>query len=135
MTTDAYRLYTDGGARGNPGPAGTGYVIFRGNERIAAGGSYIGTATNNQAEYRAVIEGLSKAHQLGIRSLDVYMDSELIVNQLLRKFKIKDPELGKLFIKAWNLMQQFTRVTFTHVPREENADADQMVNQAIDNGQ
>ncbi len=129
------KLYTDGGARGNPGPAATGYVLFQGTKRIAEGGTYLGTATNNQAEYQAVIEGMQRAHQLGITSVAVFMDSELIVNQLQQKYKIKDPTLQKLFIKAWNLMQGFASLTVTHIPREQNAEADYLVNQTLDRHQ
>lgn len=126
------RLYTDGGARGNPGPAATGYVLYNGDKLIAGGGTYLGRATNNQAEYKAVIEGMQQALQYHVSSLEVYMDSELIVNQLQRTYKIKDAELGKLFIQAWNIMQQFTRVTFTHIPRERNTEADAWVNRTLD---
>ncbi len=132
MNTTEAILYTDGGARGNPGPAATGYVIFHDGERLAEGGTYLGTATNNQAEYKAVIEGMTRAAALGIKKLTVYMDSELIVNQLQRKYKIKDAELQKLFVQAWNIMQQFVAVTFTHVPREQNKEADRLVNQTLD---
>lgn len=125
-------LYTDGGARGNPGPAATGYVLLRGSERIAEGGTYLGTGTNNQAEYKAVIEGMRRAADLGIKTLTVYMDSELIVNQLMRRYKIKDAELRTLFVQAWNIMQQFATVTFTHIPREQNKEADRLVNQTLD---
>lgn len=134
MTTATIRLYTDGGARGNPGPAGAGFVLYRGTEQIAEGARYLGEATNNQAEYAALIDGLKKVAALGERNVDVYMDSELIVNQMRRTYRVKDAALGKLFIQAWNIVQGLGRVTFSHIPREENSEADRLVNQAIDQG-
>ncbi|MBI5037098.1 MAG: ribonuclease HI family protein [Candidatus Kerfeldbacteria bacterium] len=134
MTPEVVRLYTDGGARGNPGPAGAGFVLYRGSERVAEGARYLGEATNNQAEYAALIDGMKKVVALGERDVDVYMDSELIVNQMRRTYRVKDAALGKLFIQAWNIVQTLGRVTFSHIPREENAEADRLVNQAIDHG-
>jgi len=124
-------IHTDGGARGNPGPAGTGVVIeFEGHKILFK--EFIGHATNNQAEYRAVILALEKAKDLEVSSIDFFMDSELICNQLKRIYKVKDQELGVLFIKAWNLMQEFKKVTFRHVMRGDNKEADRLVNEAID---
>lgn len=126
-------IFTDGGARGNPGPAGIGYVIY--NEKniiIYRAGVYIGEATNNQAEYQAVYQALAKAKELDLSNLDFYLDSELVVNQLSQKFKIKNPELAKLFVKIWNLSQSFENINYKYIPREKNKLADQLVNQAID---
>lgn len=125
-------IYTDGGARGNPGPAGIGVVLSQGNHVVANHGKFIGHATNNQAEYQAVILALQEAKRLGAKELDVYMDSELAVNQLERKFKIKDPDLGALFVKVWNLMVGFSSVRFHHIRRERNHAADKLVNEALD---
>ncbi|MDD5039733.1 MAG: ribonuclease HI family protein [Patescibacteria group bacterium] len=132
MKHEKLEIFTDGGARGNPGPAGIGVVIWHGHSLVGTYAKYIGEATNNQAEYQAVLLALEQAKRIGARELDVYMDSDLAVNQLNRKFKIKDPVLGTLFVKAWNMMVGFKRVTFHHVPREKNHEADKLVNQAID---
>lgn len=124
-------IHTDGGARGNPGPAGVGVVIgFQGKKYHYK--KFIGEATNNQAEYQAVIFALENAKELGIKTIDFFLDSELICNQLRRVYKIKDAELGKLFVRAWNLLQNFQRVTFKHISRNDNSEADVLVNQAID---
>ncbi len=132
MAIKKLEIYTDGGARGNPGPAGIGVVIWNGNELVGTYSKYIGEATNNQAEYEAVLLGLQQAKRLKAEKLDFYMDSELAVNQLNRKFKIKNSDLGSLFVKAWNMMIGFTSVQFHHIPREKNKEADKLVNQAID---
>lgn len=124
-------IYTDGGARGNPGPAGIGVVIDISGEKKYFK-EFIGHATNNQAEYMAVILALEKAKGLGVSTIDFFMDSELICNQLKRIYKVKDQELGILFVKAWNLIQEFKKVTFRHVMRGDNKEADGLVNQAID---
>lgn len=130
---DKVKIYTDGGARGNPGPAGIGYVIYdEQNKIIYSAGSYIGVATNNQAEYQAVNFALAKAKELGSREIDFYLDSELVVNQLSQNFKIKNQELSKLFVQIWNLSQAFKKITYQHIPREKNKLADKLVNEAID---
>jgi len=121
-------IFTDGGARGNPGPSGIGVHIKEGGDFK----EYIGEATNNQAEYKAVILALKKAKELGGEELDFYLDSQLVVEQINQNYKIKDKELGKLFVQVWNLQQSFKKVTFTHVPREQNKEADKLVNEAID---
>jgi len=125
-------IFTDGGARGNPGPAGIGVVVWHGTKLVGAYNQYIGQATNNVAEYRAVIHGLEQARHLGASELTFYLDSELVVNQLERRFKVKDRALGVLFVQAWNLIIGFRKVSFHHVPREKNRDADRQVNVAID---
>jgi len=132
MAIKNLEIYTDGGARGNPGPAGIGVVIWNGNELVGTYSKYIGEATNNQAEYEAVLLGLQQAKRLKAEKLDFYMDSELAVNQLNRKFKIKNADLGSLFVKALNMMIGFKTVQFHHIPREKNKEADKLVNQAID---
>jgi ribonuclease HI len=122
-------IYTDGGARGNPGPSGIGvHIVGQGDYK-----EYIGHATNNQAEYRAVLLALEKAKLLKAQEIDFYLDSELVVKQLNREYKIKDKELGKIYVQIWNLLLAFKKVTFTHVPREKNKIADKLVNQALDN--
>lgn len=124
-------IFTDGGARGNPGPAGIG-VVIRAGEKVHHFKKFIGHATNNQAEYQAVLLALEEAKKLGLQELQFNLDSELVVRQLNQEYKIKDAELGKLFVKIWNRRQDFRRVSFHHVPREQNYEADQLVNEAID---
>jgi len=124
-------LHTDGGARGNPGPAGIGAVVdFEGNQYLLK--EYIGPATNNQAEYRAVILGLGKAKELGADEVDVYLDSELVQQQLSGVYKVKNQDLGSLFVKVWNLAQSFIKIKYIHVYRHDNKLADRLVNEAID---
>lgn len=129
---DACTLFTDGGARGNPGPAAIGYVITDGSTVLAEHGTTIGEATNNVAEYTALIQGLTRAKKLGATQVACKLDSLLVVEQLNRNYKVKDANLAKLFTQVWNLAQQFRKVTFSHIPREENAAADALVNQALD---
>lgn len=126
-------IYTDGGARGNPGPSGAGVVIYDKNRKVVKKyAEFLGTGTNNQAEYKALILGLEKAKKLKATELDCYLDSKLIVEQLNRKYKIKNSVLGSLFVKVWNLSQNFKTVNFYHIPREKNKIADKLVNKAID---
>ncbi|MFC1663305.1 ribonuclease HI family protein [Patescibacteria group bacterium] len=132
MTNKTISLYTDGGARGNPGPAGIGAVLWEGNKMIAQVKQYIGVTTNNIAEYHAVYAGLEKAKQLKVNVVNCFLDSELVVNQLNGKYKVKKTDLGPWFIKIWNIRQSFKKVTFKHIRRNENRGADQLVNQAID---
>lgn len=126
-------IYTDGGARGNPGPAAIGFLI--GDRKY---GEAIGEATNNVAEYRAVLAALKKAkHLLGGKrakqtDLEINMDSELLYKQLNGKYKILEPELQTFFIGIWNLKQDFKSVEFKKIPREQNKAADRMVNKALD---
>ena len=121
-------IFTDGGARGNPGPAGIGVFI----EGVGEYKKYIGETTNNQAEYKAVILALEKAKDLGAEELDFYLDSELVVKQLKREYRVRDEGLATLFVKVWNLCTEFKKVNFTHVRREKNKEADRLVNEAID---
>ncbi|MEX2054334.1 MAG: ribonuclease HI family protein [Candidatus Colwellbacteria bacterium] len=126
-------IYTDGGSRGNPGPAAIGTVV--GDKEYCES---IGHATNNVAEYSAVIFALKKAKQLlgGVRAdqteVEVITDSQLLVNQLNGEFKIKDVNLQPLFIEIWNLKQDFKDIEFTHVTRDKNRRADKLVNKALD---
>ncbi|HVY67455.1 MAG TPA: ribonuclease HI family protein [Patescibacteria group bacterium] len=125
-------LHTDGGARGNPGPAGIGVVIENSGLVVARRKAYIGEATNNVAEYRALILALQEALALGGSELDVVMDSELVVRQMNGQYKIKQPALAALAGEVLRLKNNFTRVSFRHVRREFNKEADALVNQAID---
>ena len=127
-------INTDGGARGNPGPAGIGVVICSVDRKVIEKfGKYLGdNNTNNQAEYTAVIEALKAAKKLGGTHLEFLMDSELVVRQLNHIYKVKNAELQQLFLEIKNLQTGFSHVTFTHIPRAQNSAADKMVNEAID---
>ena len=126
-------LHTDGGARGNPGPAGIGVVLTdeRG-EVIADLARAIGATTNNVAEYMALVAGLELALERGISELDVRLDSKLVVFQVKGEWKIKDERLRGWATKAQILMGKFDSTTIQHVPREQNAEADALANQAMD---
>lgn len=127
-------INTDGGARGNPGPAGTGVVIKdEAGSILYAVGEYVGKVTNNVAEYKALIRALEQAHNLGATHVKVNMDSELIVRQMLGQYKIKEPALQELAREVFKLQNHFQQVSFTHVRREYNKEADRLVNEAIDN--
>jgi len=128
---------TDGGARGNPGPAGIGVVIYDGTKIIKAYGKTIGNATNNIAEYSAVVSALETlAKALGEKAKQteilIRADSELVVRQLKGEYKVKEPNLQKEFIKVYNIRQKFKLVSYLHVPREQNKEADKLVNEALD---
>ncbi len=126
-------IFTDGGARGNPGPAGIGAVIKDASgKNLAELKEYIGETTNNVAEYRALILALKKALELGGENLQINMDSELIVRQMLGQYKIKEPTLKLLAQEVFKLTNKFKNVGFTHVVRELNKQADKLVNRAID---
>ncbi len=126
-------IFTDGGARGNPGPAGIGAVIYNDKkEKIAEISKYLGETTNNQAEYQALIVALKKAKELGGRELDVFLDSELVVKQLNREYKVKNKDLAPLFLEVYNLSLNFSKIKFTHVYREKNQEADRLANEAMD---
>lgn len=127
-------IYSDGGARGNPGPAATGYVIYNQNGiLLQEKGEYIGIATNNQAEYKALISALSVAKKLKAQEAVCYLDSELVVRQLLGEYKIKNPGLKELFKKTSSLISSFLKIDFKHIKREENKQADKLLNQVLDN--
>ncbi len=126
-------IYTDGGARGNPGPAGIGAILYDGQKKVVAKISqYLGVATNNQAEYKAVIVAIQKARSLGAKELTCYLDSELVVKQLRREYKVKNKELASLFLTVYNLSFSFKQITYIHIPREQNQEADSLANQAMD---
>lgn len=129
------RLFTDGGARGNPGPAAYGYVL-EGDDGtvIAAHGEAIGVATNNIAEYSALIAGLEKAIELALPDIEVVSDSELMVKQMRGEYKVKNAGLRPLSLRAVQLAQRLDTVTYRHVRREHNKLADRLVNDALDGG-
>jgi ribonuclease HI len=127
------RLFTDGGARGNPGPAAFGYVLEAEDGTVLdARGEAIGVATNNVAEYRALIAGLEKALELGVDDLEVVSDSELLVRQMTGVYRVKNRGLMPLSVDAAALARQLGRVRYTAVRREENELADRLVNEALD---
>jgi ribonuclease H / adenosylcobalamin/alpha-ribazole phosphatase len=127
------RLSTDGGARGNPGPAAFGYVLEAGDGTVlAAHGERIGVATNNVAEYRALIAGLGKALELGLDEVEVVSDSELLVKQMTGEYRVKNEALKELSLEAGRLARRIGDVSYTAVRREHNELADRLVNEALD---
>ena len=131
-------IHTDGGARGNPGPAALGVVISSSKPKWEKEyGHYLGETTNNVAEYSAVVFALKKAKELlenkaSETEVEVKVDSELIVRQMAGIYKVKNPGLKPLFVEVQALMENFKSVKFTHVRREQNTEADAMVNQTLD---
>lgn len=126
-------IYADGGSRGNPGPAAAGFVV-----NGLAFGEFLGIRTNNYAEYTAAISGLKKLKSMigSTRSkktnVQLYMDSQLVVRQMNRQYKIEHPDLQMLFLQLWNLTLDFKSVSFIHIPREQNKAADAAVNDTLD---
>jgi len=127
-----YKLFTDGGSRGNPGPSAIGGILYQGKKIISEFSECIGKATNNQAEYKSLIKGLEMAKKKDIKELDCYLDSELVINQMNRRYKIKDVDLAPLFVKVWNLSLNFKKIKYHHVLRSHNKEADYLVNMALD---
>lgn len=128
-------VYTDGGARGNPGPAGAGVVVQKDGKIIAEVAQFLGEKqTNNWAEYEAVVIALTKLLELGHRdeNIEFRLDSKLVVEQLMGNWKIKEPTLKPQVAKVKDLLKNFGTVSFSHIPREENKKADKLVNEAID---
>jgi ribonuclease H / adenosylcobalamin/alpha-ribazole phosphatase len=127
------RLSTDGGARGNPGPAAYGYVLEADDGTVlAAHGGKIGIATNNVAEYSALIAGLEKALELGVDEVEVVSDSELMVKQMTGQYRVKNEALRELSLEAGRLARRIGNVDYTAVRREHNKLADKLVNEALD---
>lgn len=132
MTNKTITTFTDGGARGNPGPAGIGFVLKENGQTVFAKGEYIGKTTNNQAEYRALLRALEEAIRLGAMEVHCFLDSELLVKQLNYQYKVRDQDLAVHFVRAVQLSKNFKKITFIHIPREQNTEADTLVNEAID---
>ena len=127
------RLFTDGGARGNPGPAAFGYVLEAEDGTVLAShGEAIGVATNNVAEYRALVAGLAKAAELQIPELEVVSDSELLVKQMTGEYRVKNEALRDLSLEAARHARRVGKVSYTAVRREQNKLADRLVNEALD---
>ncbi len=128
-----WTVNTDGGARGNPGPGGIGMVLKAPDGSIAAaGGAFLGSVTNNVAEYEAMLWGMRSALSLGATRLLVKADSELVIKQMRGEYRVKNEGLKPLFCRAQELRRQFALVEFTHVRRADNADADALANEAMD---
>jgi ribonuclease HI len=125
-------VYFDGACRGNPGPAALGYAVVTGDGIAAEGGETIGRATNNQAEYHALIRALEVAADFGFDEVHVRGDSELIVKQVKGAWNTNDPELRELRVRARELLDRFDEWTLEHVPREINERADKLANEALD---
>ncbi|HEU4914098.1 MAG TPA: reverse transcriptase-like protein [Candidatus Saccharimonadales bacterium] len=126
------KLYADGGSRGNPGPSASGFAILNMDGQVVVKkGVYLGLTTNNQAEYQALKLGLEEARSMGIRQLHVYMDSLLVVNQMVGRFKVKNRDLWPIHDAIKQLVTGFKEISFTHVPRELNKIADGAVNEAL----
>ncbi len=127
------RVYTDGAARGNPGPAGAGALITDEDGTVLGTAQrYLGEATNNVAEYQALILGLERAAELGAVSIEVLADSQLVVFQMSGDYKVRSEHLLELHERARTLATRFRSVRYIHIPRDENRDADRLANQAID---
>ncbi len=127
------KLYTDGGSRGNPGPSAAGCVLLTMDDSVVKKDSkYLGLTTNNQAEYLALELGMEAALELGVKQLDVYMDSLLVVNQMKGLFKVKNRDLWPIHQSIKELAKKFQKISFNHVPREMNKIADNMVNECLD---
>lgn len=127
-----FKLFTDGGSRGNPGNAAIGYFLFEDDNLVDFGGEFIGTNTNNNAEYNGLIAGLKLAKKNKVEELECFLDSELVVKQLNGEYKVKHPDMKKLFDEVQNLKTDFETLSFKHVRREHNKHADKMVNIVLD---
>jgi ribonuclease HI len=131
--TAPLRLHVDGASRGNPGEAGFGvHVATDGGETVASLYGYLGRATNNVAEYQALLHGLRYALDRGAREVRVFSDSELLVRQLAGRYRVKNAGLLPLFREAQSLLARFESARVSHVPREENREADALANRAVD---
>lgn len=128
------KLYTDGGSRGNPGPSAIGFVVHGMDDAVIDKQSkYIGITTNNQAEYQGLKEGLELCHTMNVPKVHIYMDSLLVINQMKGIYKVKNRDLWPIYEATKELISDFKSVSFTHVPRQLNKIADEMVNECLDN--
>ncbi len=129
-------LFCDGASRGNPGPAAYGFaVVDDSGKQVASAGAKLGIATNNTAEYQALLEGLKKCRELGAKNVTVKSDSELLVRQLGGAYKVRSEHLIPLYLEARELLKAFARTEVLHIPREENTVADTLANEALDRSQ
>lgn len=127
-----FKLFADGGSRGNPGPAASGAVLFKNGEEVGRAGKFLGDTTNNVAEYTAIIIGLELALSEGVTELEVNLDSQLAVRQLIGEYKIKAEHIKPLAARVLELAAKFEKITFNHVKREFNKEADAIVNEVLD---
>lgn len=125
-------LYTDGGSRGNPGPAGIGFELLLSDDEKILGGAYIGEASNNIAEYQAIVWGLQNAREAGVSTIILRADSELAIKQIKGEYKVKNEGLKPLFFEVVSLLKSFESFTAEHVYRKDNVVADALVNEALD---
>lgn len=133
MLLEEAKLYTDGGSRGNPGESACAYIICDLDEAVVEkGGFYLGIATNNQAEYYGLQKGLERARELGINKITLFSDSQLVVNQMNGFYKVKNQELAPINQEVMSIAGSFEKITFVHVPRELNKEADREVNRILD---
>jgi ribonuclease HI len=133
MLLDEAKVYTDGGSRGNPGDSACAFVICKMDDTVVEkSGVYLGVATNNQAEYLGFKHGLERARDLGIDKINLFSDSQLVVNQMKGLYKVKNQELAPLHQDVKEIASSFEKVTFTYVPRELNKKADGEVNRILD---
>ena len=133
LTSEDAVLWSDGAARGNPGPAGVGVMLkTKTGEVLVAEGRYVGHTTNNVAEYKALLLGLERALERGVRRLQVFADSELLIKQLRGQYRVKNAGLKPLFTEAKALIQRFESVSLEHLRRELNVEADRLANAGID---
>ena len=129
------RIWVDGACRGNPGPASIGGLILgKGGSVLREISECLGDTTNNVAEYTALIRALEEAKALGARRVEAFSDSQLLVRQMSGQYRVKHPGLKPLHLRAAELARGFERFAFTHVPREQNRDADRLANEALDRG-
>ncbi len=130
---EQYNLFTDGGSRGNPGPAAIGgCVVSLNGEILFTFKEFIGITTNNAAEYKALINGLMLSLDNEIKELSCFLDSELVVKQLNGQYKVKSPDIKILYDEVKTLSRKFSKLSFSHVPRSKNSVADKLVNEALD---
>jgi ribonuclease HI len=128
----SWQLFTDGASKGNPGPAGAGWVLIRDqNSDPIKEYKFLGQATNNEAEYQALILGLQHALSCGIQEIRIHMDSELLVRQLNGLYRVKNPRLAHFFHQVQVLLLKFSKYAIIHIPREQNREADRMANEAL----
>lgn len=132
MKTIQATLHTDGGSRGNPGPAGIGYVLTIKDGETHERGAYIGETTNNQAEYSALQRGLELAGEEKVTEITCYLDSELVVKQLRGEYRVRNAELLPVYTAVKKIAATFDHISFNHIRREKNAHADALVNAALD---
>lgn len=133
--SESVEIYADGGSRGNPGPSGGGFVIYRGGKLVAKGSEHFGRRTNNQAEYLALRMALRKAYELFTdHKISCFLDSKLAVEQMNGNFKVKSENVRPLFEDVRRIADQFKEFSIQHIPREQNAAADTLANQAMDRG-